>query len=234
MQSSFVPFLLWIAFIYFWNCGILLGESSEVVVQPPVAKRVPLVQSMFGESWVDYYAWFRNKSDPEVLEYLQAENDYGNHVTQHLQSLQQDLYNEFMSIENEEQPSQQMIEVGDYYYYSKYLPNQTYEVWYRQPKNHPEQEQVVPDCNQLAESCSEKYNSSYFALGVIAVSPNNELLAYTVDIVGNERFILNINNMTANVTLNDDLRNVYYSVQWANDSRTLFYNLLDQQSAQAL
>ena len=82
-------------------------------------------------------------------------------------------------------------------------------------------EELLLDQNVLAEG------QSFFQLGVFKVSPNHQLLAYSIDTAGAEIYTLFIKNLATGALLADQLSNTYYGIEWANDNRTLFYNVLD-------
>lgn len=188
--------------------------------QPPVAQRIPRTVTMHGDTRDDPYYWLRDRANPEVIAYLNAENAYLEQSLQHTQPLQQQLYAE-MRGRIKEIDASVPVQRDDYYYYTRMEQGQQYPIHCRKHGSLDTPEQLLLDQNVLAEG------QSYFQLGVFKVSPNHQLLAYSIDTAGSEIYTLFIKDLSNGTLLPDQLANVYYGVEWANDNYTLFYNVLD-------
>jgi oligopeptidase B len=186
---------------------------------PPVARIEPRVETVHGELRVDDYFWLRNRGDPAVLEYLEAENRYTANVMRRTETLQEQLYEE-MRGRIQETDLSVPEPLDDYLYYSRTEAGGQYPISCRRHFERNEEE-VLLDQNPLAAG------HSYFRLGASAISPNHRLLAYSVDTSGAEEFTLVIKDLETGELFPERLANTSHGVAWANDSRTLFYTVLD-------
>ena len=188
--------------------------------QPPVAGKVPREMTLHGETRVDHYFWLRDRSNPEVIAYLDAENAYTEEMMRHTQALQEQLYAEMRGRIKE--TDQQVPEKrDDYYYYSRTEEGKQYPIFCRRHGGLDAEEELLLDQNQLAEG------HAYCRIGAYQVSPDHRLLAYSVDTSGAEKYTLFVKDLDTDDLLPDQLPNTYYGVEWANDNRTIFYNVLD-------
>ncbi|RMF67056.1 MAG: S9 family peptidase [Calditrichaeota bacterium] len=187
---------------------------------PPVAKIVPKDVSVHGDKRIDNYFWLRERDNPEVLDYLRAENAYTEKVMAHTEELQQKLYDEMVARIKEtdlEVPER----VGEYYYYNRTEEGKQYPIHCRKKGSLDAPEEVLLDENELAKG------HDYFRIGVLRVSPDQRLLAFSTDTTGGERYTIHVKDLRSGEILPDEIPNTYYSMEWANDNRTLFYNTLD-------
>lgn len=186
---------------------------------PPIAPRIPHPVTLHGDTWDDPYHWLRERENPATLAYLAAENAYYEQELQPLRPLADELYAELcarISPSDASVPVQQ----GEYLYYTRIEPGQQYPLHCR--RRGPEApEELLLDQNALAAG------QSYFQLGYFKVSPDHRLLAYTTDTAGNEVYTLFFKNLETGELLPERIPNVYYGAEWAADSRTLLYNVLD-------
>ncbi|MDH3890202.1 MAG: S9 family peptidase [candidate division Zixibacteria bacterium] len=188
----------------------------------PVAKIEPKVDTMFSIEMVDNYAWLRDDSrtDPEVLDYLKAENEYTAKVMQHTQQLQSDIYDEMLGRIKETDLSVP-VKHGDYYYYDRTEEGKQYDIYCRKKGSLEADEEILIDVNELA------VGHDFMSLGTYLVSPNHRLLAYSTDTAGNERYTLRVKNLETGEHFPDMIPNISGSVEWAADNSTLFYTVPD-------
>ncbi|MEO7912926.1 MAG: S9 family peptidase [Roseiflexaceae bacterium] len=189
-------------------------------LQPPVAQRIPRTVTMHGDTRDDPYYWLRDRANPEVIAYLSAENAYLEQSLQHTQPLQQQLYAE-MRGRIKEIDASVPVQRDDYFYYTRMEQGRQYPIHCRKHASLQAPEELLLDQNVLAAG------ASYFQLGMFKVSPNHQLLAYSIDTAGSEIYTIFIKDLSSGALLPDQLSNTYYGVEWANDNRTLFYNTLD-------
>jgi oligopeptidase B len=194
----------------------LVGEE----LAPPVARAEPRVLTLHGETRIDDYFWLRDRSNPEVIAYLDAENVYTGAVMRHTEALQEQLYQEMRGRIKETDLSVPE-RVDDYFYYTRTEAGGQYPIFCRRHGSLEAPEEILLDQNPLAA------DHAYFKLGVREVSPDHRLLAYSVDTSGAEDFTLHIKDLTTGRLLAESIGNTSPGVTWANDSRTLFYTLLD-------
>lgn len=203
--------------------GYAIGRQPRLVGEdpvPPVARVEPRAHTLHGETRVDDYFWLRDRHDPEVIAYLEAENHYTGAVMKHTEVLQEQLYQEMRGRIKETDLSVPE-QVDNYFYYTRTETGLQYPIFCRRHGSPDAPEEVLLDQNPLAA------DHAYFRIGVSEVSPDHRLLAYSVDTSGAEEFTLYIKDLFTGRLLAESIENTSVGVTWANDSRTLFYTLLD-------
>ena len=193
---------------------------TESIPTAPHAKRMPHRIEHLGRELVDEYAWLQDKIDPEVISYLEAENDYAEAMLQHTQLLQEQLFQE-MKARIKEDDASVPEPFGEYAYYWRMEAGRQYRVFCRR-QNEPEaDEEVLLDENALAEG------KSYCRVAVFEPSPDNTLLAYAVDTTGAWVFDLYIQDLRTGQLVDGPIPNTAWTVAWATDCCTLFYSVFD-------
>ena len=187
---------------------------------PPVAKRVPRVEVIHGDTRHDDYQWMRRKDDPEVTAYLTAENAYADAVMKPTQAFQQGLYAEMLARIKEDDQSVPYRR-GGYFYYSRTEKGKQYSILCRKAGSPEAPEQVMLDLNQLAEG------HPFLALGAATVRDDGRLLAYTTDLTGFREYTLQVKDLETGALLPDRVEKVS-AVAWAADGATLFYVTEDE------
>ncbi len=204
--------------------SVTITARSEPVtsapVTPPVAKVEPRMFTLHGETRVDPYFWLRDRNDPDTIRYLEAENAYTQAQMQHTAELQARLYAEMLGRIKQADLSVP-VQRDEYFYYTRTEEGKQYAVYCRKKGSLEAPEEVLLDANVLAEG------HEFFHIGVFAPSPNHKLLAYSVDLTGDEVFTLRVKNLETGDLLADEIANTYYSLEWAEDSATFFYVVLD-------
>jgi oligopeptidase B len=188
---------------------------------PPVAERRSVRLETHGDVRIDDYFWLRERGDPAVSAYLQAENEYTQAVLRHTEPLQARLYQEMRSRVREDDISVPE-QIDNYFYYHRMEAGKQYPIYCRRYQSMAAQEEILLDVNELAAG------QAFTSIGNFKASPDHLLLAYAVDTSGDEVFTLHIKNLTTGELLPDSISNTYYGLEWANDSRTLFYTVLDE------
>ncbi|HSR60547.1 MAG TPA: hypothetical protein VLL47_07310, partial [Robiginitalea sp.] len=187
---------------------------------PPVAKKVPHPLEMHGEVRLDNYYWLRDREDPDVMGYLHAENAYYKAMTRHTKAFQDRLFREMKARIREDDESVP-YRLNGYWYISRYETGHEYPVYTRKEGSLEAPEEVLFDCNALAEGYE------YFDLRGIAVSPDNCLAAFGVDTVSRRQYNIRIKDLRTGELLPEVLENTTGSSVWAADNRTLFYTRKD-------
>ena len=211
-----LPAIVLFNLLFLSPCGCVDRQS----VVPPQAKIIPKADKLHGDVRIDNYSWLRERSNPEVIKYLEAENKYAEAMMKHTKKLQGRLYKELVG-RIKETDFEVPEKIDDYYYYSRTEKGKQYSIHCRRKESLDAEEEVILDENALAAG------HDYFAIGVFRISPNHRLLAYSVDSAGSESYTLCIKDLGTGKLLADRILNTYYSVAWANDNRTIFYNTLD-------
>jgi len=201
----------------------------------PVADRVPTTRTHHGDSVVDEYEWLRDKESPKTLAYLEAENAYTQQRTAHLEELREELFSEIKT-RTQETDLSVPARVGGYWYYGRTVEGKEYAISCRCPVAGPDDwapprldaeadvpgEQILLDSNELAEG------HEFFSLGSASVSPDGNLLAFSTDTVGNERYLLQVKDLRTGQVLADQVPNTVGSATWDLAGTTLFYTTVDE------
>jgi oligopeptidase B len=184
--------------------------------QPPFARRRPKVLEAHGDRRVDPYYWLREKENPEVIAYLEAENAYTAAVMAPTAPLQEKLYRETVGRVQEADTSAPVFYKG-WWTYTRTVEGLDYEVYCRRLGSMDAPEAVLLDANDLAQG------HEYFDLAYVERSPDENFLAYAADFDGSERHELRFRDLVSGKDLDDVVSGVYYGAAWAADSRTFFY-----------
>lgn len=192
-------------------------------IDPPVATRKPKELTLHNHTRIDPYFWLREKTNPEVIEYLEAENEYMEHIMAHTKDLQEKLYEEIVG-RIQETDSSAPIKYGGYLYYTRTEKGKQYSIQCRKKGHKEAPEQILLDLNKIAQ----ENNYAYLRLGVYKISPNHKTLAYSLDIDGAEDYTIYFQDMETGETLSDRIKGASYSLEWANDNKTIFYSTQDE------
>ncbi len=199
---------------------VAMASCPPRYIQPPVAKIQPKVTIIHGDTLIDNYFWLRDRSNPEVIKYLEQENAYTEKMTRQNRHSQKKLYREMLRRIKETDisvPAQR----DDYFYYTRTEKGKQYPIYCRKHGDLNAPEEILLDQNELA--CGHKY----LHIGVYAVSPNHQLLAFSIDTNGSEEYTLFFKDLERNQLLPDTIKNTSYDFEWANDNQSVFYTTLD-------
>src|SRR5437899_1975466 len=194
--------------------------STATVPQPPVARREPVEHVMHGDRRVDHYAWLRHKENPEVIDYLTAENTYTDTVLKDTERFQEKLYQEMLGRILQTDLSVP-YRLRGYLYFTRTEEGKQYPLHYRRRDEEGAREELLLDLNALAAG------HSFLSLGAFAVSDDNSLLAYSLDTTGFRQYTLQIKDLRNAESLPARIERVT-SAAWAADNRTLFYTVEDE------
>ncbi|MEW6602994.1 MAG: oligopeptidase B, partial [Nitrospirota bacterium] len=215
--SSELVWVVLFSLLFSWYATVTVAQN----VAPPIAEMIPKVDTSFGDIRVDNYFWLRDKNNPEVIKYLQAENKYTETVMKTTEKLQEKLYKEMLSrIKETDMTVPEKID--NYFYYTREEKGKQYKIYCRKKGILDAKEEILLDANELARG------HKYLDIGVYRVSPNHQLLAYSTDTTGAEDFTFYIKDLKSGKLFNDVIPNTSYSAEWANDNKTVFYNTLDE------
>ena len=204
-------------------------------VQMPVARRVPSERVHHGDVVVDDYEWLRDKESPETLAHLEAENAWTEARTAHLAPLREQLFEELRT-RTQETDLSVPVRVGGWWYYGRTVEGQQYgascrcpvadEADWVPPALTPDEpvpgEEVLLDLNAMAEG------HDFFSLGANSVSPDGRLLAFSTDTAGDERFLLQVKDLTTGELLPDQVPGTSYGATWDLTGSHLFYTTVDE------
>jgi oligopeptidase B len=201
-------------------CVRAADDNSPSLPAPPVAKKLPKTTEINGHTMVDNYFWLRDKKNPEVKAYLEAENAYTDAVMKPTEGLQKKLYDEMLS-RIKETDVEVPYKEGEYFYYSRTEAGKQYQIHCRKKGSMDAPEEVLLDVNELAKG------QKFMSLGGYHVSDDGNLLAYTTDNTGFRQYTLAVKDLRTGKVLPDHAERVG-SVVWANDNKTIFYSVEDE------
>ena len=188
---------------------------------PPSAKKIPTELSIHDDTRIDNYYWLNDRESSDVLKYLESENDYTKQTLKHTEDLQKKLFEE-MKGRIKENDTTVPYKLNGYWYLTRYETGKDYPIYTRKKESLDAPEEILFDCNQMAES------QSYFSLGGISISPNNKFASFSVDTVSRRQYVMQINNLETGEIYPDKILNTTGSSTWANDNKTIFYSRKDE------
>ena len=192
-----------------------LSGPPDAPPRPPVAKKQPKTIALHGVTLVDDYHWLRDKTDPDVTAYLEAENAYTDAGTQHLAALRDQLYREMLGRIKETDTNVPVRHAG-YWYYTRTAQSQAYPIFCRRKETLDAPGEVYLDQNLLAAG------KTFHAFGGIDVSPNGRTLLYLEDLTAFREYTLYVKDLATGAIL-ESIPNVWNGTAWADDNRTFFY-----------
>jgi oligopeptidase B len=202
------------------TAGVLFLMTSSAAEIPPIAKRIDHGEVRHEATLVDPYFWLRDKKNPEVTRYLEAENAYTAAMTKDVQPFADALYKEMLSHIKQTDLSVP-VRRGAYLYYSRTEEGKQYPILCRRKDTAEAPEEVMLDLNQLAQG------KKFLSVGQSEVSDDANLLAYTLDDTGYRQYKLHVKDLRTGQTLSDTAERVT-SIEWATDNKTLFYVTEDE------
>ena len=193
------------------------------VIKPPQAKIIPTKLEKFDDIRIDNYFWLNDRENPEVLDYLNKENEYYQEMTAHTNNFQKELFEEMKSRIKEDDQSVPYLYNG-YYYITRFETGSDYPIYSRKKGSLSANEEIMFNCNELAKG------HKYFKLGGLSVSSDNQYIAFSVDTIGRRIYTVQIKNLVTGKLFNDKIENTSGESTWANDNSTLFYTRQDEQT----
>ncbi|WP_143961782.1 S9 family peptidase [Litoribacter populi] len=198
-----------------------MNIAETNLLNKPKALKIAKNLSMHQHSRVDHYYWMNDRSNSDVINYLNEENQYLDAQLADTIGLQEKLFLEMKGRIKEDDESVPYFKDG-FYYYTKYIKGGEYPVFCRKKESLEAEEEIILDQNLLAEDCD------YFNVSAVGVAPNQNLLAFAQDIIGRRIYSLRFKDLKTGEFLPDEIIEVTGNFVWANDNRTLFYSKQDQ------
>jgi oligopeptidase B len=210
-----------------------LRSPAPARPEPPQAVRIPTERTHHGDTFVDEFAWLADKESPATIAHLEAENAYTTAMTAGQAELREAIFGEIKA-RTQETDLSVPVRKGGWWYYSRTQEGQQYQVRCRRAVRPDDAgppvtgdgsplagEEVLIDGNLLAA------DEQFFSLGTFDVSPDGQLLAYSTDFVGDERFTLRVKNLVTGQTAADEIPDTSYGGAWSLDGSALFYVTVD-------
>ena len=189
-------------------------------LKEPIAEKIEKKLSIHGDTRIDEYYWLNQRGDKKVIDYLNAENSYRDLYMKDYKGLEEELFQEIKSRIKEDDSSVPYLDNG-YYYYTRYEKGKQYPIYCRKKGNLEAKEEVLIDANIM----SEGYD--YFRVGDIEISPDDKVMAYSIDTLSRRIYTIYFMNLETREVHKENIKNTSGSITWANNSKTLFYNLKD-------
>lgn len=202
------------------SCSSNQNSEMNQEIQPPVAEIVPKELVTHGHTRIDNYYWMNDREDQRVIDYLNAENEYYQKMTEHTKKFQEELFEEMKSRIQEDDESVPYFKNG-YFYITRYEKGKDYPIYSRKKGNLNAKEEILFDCNKMAEG------KKYFNLGSFSVSEDNKLALFSTDVIGRRQYIIQVKNLETGEILSDKIENTTGGGTWANDNLTFFYTKKD-------
>ncbi|AZQ44516.1 S9 family peptidase [Nonlabens ponticola] len=194
-------------------------------IKPPVAKKINHVHSKHDHERIDPYHWMRDRDAPEVIQYLEEENDYYEQMTAHTTELKNSLFEEIKARIKEDDQSVPYLYNG-YWYFTKMEQGESYPFYYRR-KDGTDEDILLFNVNEMAEG------HEFYKLVGLNISPNNNLVAYGVDSIGRREYSLFVKDLSTGQIKEECVLGTTGSSVWANDNATLFFARKDPQTLRA-
>ena len=212
-----------IAFIFAIACNehILMKENPNL--PPPKAEKIPYQHKIHGDIRVDNYYWLRERDNPEVIDYLERENDYYDKLTIQSKPIQKELFYEMKSRIKEDDSSVPYFYNG-YWYITRFETGKSYPIYLRKKDSLSAMEEILIDVNLEAKGYE------YFSLVGINISPDNSKMSYAVDTQSRRKYTLYIKDLITNLNLGTNIKNCTGGSVWANDNKHLFYTKKDPET----
>ncbi len=211
-----------------------MSEAELARLAAPIAKRVEHRREHHGDVFTDSYEWLRDKASPEVIAHLTAENNYTDRMTAHLAPLRRRIFDEIKARTKETDMSVPARR-GEWWYYGRSFEGKQYGLQCRCPVIDPgdwtppvlDEHTAIPGEQILLDENAEAEGHDYFALGAATVSVDGHTLAYSVDVVGDERYTLRFKDLRTGELYDDTIVGIGAGATWAADNRTVYYCTLD-------
>ena len=199
------------------------SHAASAFPDPPRAPLIPHRLEQHGQVRVDDYYWLNDRSNPEVLAYLQEENDYATAMRRQTADLERTLFEEIKGRIKQTDLSVPFKQ-EDYVYYIRYEEGKEYALYCRKKGSLTSPEEIMIDGNELAQG------HEYFSLGNWMVSSGQDILAYAIDTQGRRIYSIGFKHLTTGEILSETIPSVTGNMEWGNDNRTLFYARQDPET----
>lgn len=197
--------------------GIAACMASQALAQqPPVAKKNPHKLENLGGIRVDDYYWLKERSNPEVLQYLKAENSYTEAVLKHTEPLKEKLFSEIKA-RIKEDDSSVPFKYGEYYYYKRYEQGFEYPIYARRKGSPEAAEEIILNANELGKG------KAYFKVNFPSIRPDHKMIAFAVDTGGRRFYNIYFKDLETGRVYDEYISSASGNMEWANDNKTLFY-----------
>jgi oligopeptidase B len=221
LRTTPLALLLFIMAAVLMPGGASFAQSNGGVStpQPPMTPKKTKTTKIHNDTMIDDYFWLREKTNPEVIAHLEAENAYAEAMMKPTVALQEKLYKEMVGHIKETDVTVP-YRWGGYFYYTRTEQGKQYPVYARKKGNVKAKEEVLLDLNELAKGFQ------FYSVGAFVPSDDGNLLAYSTDTTGYRQYKLQVKDLRTGQLLPETFERVGY-VAWAPDNKTIFFTTED-------
>lgn len=187
----------------------------------PLAEKIAKTLSIHNDNRVDEYYWLRDRENPKVIEYLNAENAFRESEMKHTEELQGQLFEEIKARIKQDDSSVPYHKNG-YWYYVRFEEGKEHPIYCRKKGSLSAEEEILLDAN------IEAANYKFYQVAGLSVSPDNKILAFGEDTVSRRIYTIRFKNLETGEIMDDALTNTTGGAAWANDNQTVFYTTKDE------
>ena len=184
--------------------------------RPPLPTKIAKKMMVHGHDRIDHYYWLNDANNPQVIDYLQAENDHFEAYTSHTKAFQESLFEE-MRARIKEDDSSVPFKLRGYYYITRYEKGSQYPIHTRKKGSLAADEEIMFNVPEMAQGFA------YYNLSGVSVSPNNKLVSFGVDTLSRRQYTLCFKNLETGLLYPEKIENTTGNAVWANDNKTIFY-----------
>ncbi|WP_432264588.1 S9 family peptidase [Autumnicola lenta] len=192
-------------------------------ILPPKAKKIEKRLEIHGDVRIDNYYWMNERENPEVIQYLEEENQYNAEMTAYTKDFQLELFNEMKGRIKEDDESVP-YKLNGYWYLTRFETGKDYPIYSRKKESLDASEEILFEVNEMAEGYE------YYRLGGLNVSPDNKMVAFATDTVSRRKYTIRIKNLETGEFYPEEIKNTTGGSTWANDNKTLYYTKKDEQT----
>jgi oligopeptidase B len=186
----------------------------------PKAEKINTSLSAHNDERIDEYYWLNQRGEKKVIDYLNSENSYRNEYMKDYKKLEENIFLEIKSRIKEDDSSVPYYDNG-YYYYTRYEKDKQYPIYCRKKESLKSEEEVLIDANIMSKG------HEYFRVGSIDISPDNKIMAYSVDTVSRRLYTIYFMDLDTRKIYEGKIPNTSGSVTWTNDNSAIFYDKKD-------
>lgn len=223
MMNFTTKLLICSGIVFLMSCESNNKMTPPENLIPPIADKIEYQHKIHDDIRMDPFFWLRERDNPEVIDYLERENDYYYKMTAHTQPVKEELYEEMKARIKEDDTSVPYFYNG-YWYITRYEKGMDYPIYTRKKDSLTATEEILFDCNQMAEG------EDYFQLGGINVSPDNTKVAFGLDLVSRRQYKIYIKDLKTQKILDTELENTTGGSVWDASGRYLFYTHKDPET----
>ncbi len=210
-----IIFIIFVSFI-FSSCKKKVIMNFETSLMAPIAEKKPYQLKKFDNIRVDDYYWMKERENPEVIDYLERENDYYQKMTESSKTFKDELFKELKGRIKKDDESVPYFFNG-YWYITRYEKGKQYPIYTRKKDSIEAKEEVLFDCNKMAEGYD------YFRLVGINVSPDNTKVVYGIDIESRRKYDIYVKDLITGKIKDTNIKNASGATAWAGDNDYFFY-----------